>query len=447
MKAVLVSLYLGCFAPVLYAQPALTAYIRLAFETNAGLRQQQFLLQRNLYALDEARRLFRPSVSFGTTYTRAAGGRTVDLPLGDLLNPVYATLNKLTETRAFPQVSNQRVLLNPNNFYDVRVRTTMPLINAEIGYGQRIKRQQYDLQQIEIALYKRELAKDIKTGYYRFLQASEAIRIYENALELVRENGRINLVLFNNQKVNRTGVVRSANEVTKIESQLEVARQTQQSAQAYLNFLINRPVYTDITADIIDAVPDEATMETDTAVAGREELAKLRQAQAINANLVGLAQTYRRPKLSAFLDLGSQGFDFRVNRNTSYFFGGLSFDWSLFAGGRNALRVKQAEYDGLAIGANTDYVTQQLRLQLTTTVNAQRSALSQYRAALSQLTASQTYYRDVQRLYKEGQVLYIELLDGQNQLINDQLQVSINRFDVWIRQAEVERATASLALD
>jgi len=53
----------------------------------------------------------------------------------------------------------------------------------------------------------------------------------------------------------------------------------------------------------------------------------------------------------------------------------------------------------------------------------------------------------VQRLYKEGQVLYIELLDGQNQLINDQLQVSINRFDVWIRQAEVERATASLALD
>lgn len=447
MKVVLVSLYLLGFAPVLRAQPNLTAYIRLGFETNAGLRQQQFLLQRNLYALDEAKRLFQPSVNFSTTFTRAGGGRTVDLPLGDLLNPVYTTLNKLTDTRAFPQVGNQRILLNPNNFYDVRVRTTMPLINAEIGYGQRIKRQQYDLQRTEIALYKRELAKDIKTGYYRYLQATEAIRIYENALELVRENGRINLVLFNNQKVNRTAVVRSANEVTKIESQLDVARQTGQSAQAYLNFLINRPGYTAIITDTIRTVPDEALMETDTAVSGREELAKLQQAQAINVNLVRLAQTYRRPRLSAFLDLGSQGFDFRVNRNTPYFFGGLSFDWSLFSGGRNALRVKQAEYDGLAIDANTDYVTQQLRLQLTTTINARRSALAQYRAALSQQTASQTYYRDVQRGYKEGQVLYIELLDAQNQLINDQLQVNISRFDVWIRQAEVERATASFALD
>lgn len=430
----------------LLAQTHLDSYVQLAFANNQSIRQQQVVLQRNLTALDEARRLYLPAINLTGTYTLAGGGRTIDLPLGDLLNPAYATLNKLTGNDAFPQLQNQRVLLNPNNFYDVHIRTTYPLLNAEIRYNEQLKRQQADLQRIEVDLFKRELAKDVKVAYYRFLQATEAIRIYENALTLVQESQRVNTALFSNQKVNRTSVVRSTNEVTRIRSQLAVARQTQHTAQAYLNFLLNRPADIPIDPDVLSNVPDPPTA-ADTTVSGREELLKLRQAKAINTSLVGLAATYRKPKISLFADLGSQGFDFRVNRHTPYYLGGLTFDLSLFSAGRNALKVTQARLDGEALDANTQYVSGQLHLQITTATNALRSTLAQYEAAQSQVVASQQNYRDLQRLYREGQVLYIELLDAQNQVINDQLQLAISRFDAWVKQAELERATAAMSIN
>ncbi|GAB2522995.1 TolC family protein [Spirosoma aerophilum] len=430
----------------LSAQTHLDSYVQLAFANNQSIRQQQVVLQRNLIALDEAKRLYLPAINLTGTYTLAGGGRTIDLPLGDLLNPAYATLNKLTGSDAFPSLQNQRVLLNPNNFYDVHIRTTYPLLNAEIRYNEQLKRQQADLQRMEVNLFKRELVKDVKVAYYRFLQATEAIRIYENALTLVQESQRVNTALFNNQKVNRTSVVRSTNEVTRIRSQLAVAQQTRHSAQAYLNFLLNRPANTPIDADGLSSVPDLPTT-IDTTLSGREELAKLRQARAINTSLVGLAATYRKPKISLFADLGSQAFDFRVDRHTPYYLGGLTFDLSLFSAGRNALKVTQARFDGEALDASTQYVTGQLRLQITTAANALRSTLAQYEAAQSQVVASQQNYRDLQRLYREGQVLYIELLDAQNQVITDQLQVAISRFDAWVKQAELERATAAMSIN
>jgi len=43
-------------------------------------------------------------------------------------------------------------------------------------------------------------------------------------LKLVKENQRINTSLFNNDKINRTALIRSDNEVTKINAQLETAK-------------------------------------------------------------------------------------------------------------------------------------------------------------------------------------------------------------------------------
>lgn len=456
MKPLLVPLLAAMIRPAL-AQTQLDTYVQQAFTNNQNIRQQQVVLQRNLAALDEARRLYLPAINLNGTYTLAGGGRTIDLPLGDLFNPAYATLNKLTGSDAFPQLQNQRILLNPNNFYDIHARTTYPLVNAEIRYNEQIKRQQADLQRIEIELFKRELAKDVKVAYYRYLQATEAIRIYETALTLVQESQRVNQALFNNQKVNRTSVVRSDNEVTRIRSQVKVAEQTQHSAQAYLNFLLNRPAYTAIDLDsltnpasagrAVPAPPILADTSVATSVSGREELAKLRQARAINTSLVGLAATYRKPKINLFADVGAQAFDFRVNRHAPYYLAGLTFDLPLFSAGRNALKVKQAELDGEALDINAQYVTEQLRLQITTATNALRATLSQYEAAQSQVVASQQNYRDLQRLYREGQVLYIELLDAQNQVIDYQLQVNISRFDAWAKQAELERATAAINLN
>jgi outer membrane protein TolC len=428
-----------------YAQTSLDAYINTALSNNETIKQQQFLLTKSLYALKEAKSLFLPTVGFNGTYTLAGGGRTVDIPVGNLMNPVYKTLNQLTGTNNFPQIQNQNVLLNPNNFYDAKIRTTYPIINAEIEYNRKIKSQQYNLQQIEIDLYKRELVKEVKNAYYKYLQASEAITIYNTALLLVKENLRVNTSLFNNQKVNRTSVVRSDNEVSKYNALLEAAIQTQNNAKAYFNFLLNTGLNTEIITDSITTVPVDSYL-SDTTVTKREELEKLKEAVAINQNVTALAKSYKRPKLNAFVDLGSQAFDFKVNNKSFYYFAGLSLEWNIFSGNKNKYKISQAQADGQVLQSQSSYVEQQLKLQLTISNNSFKAAIAQYNAAQSQVASSQKYYNDMFRLYKEGQALFIELLDAQNQLVTAKLQLNISLFDAWLKAAEIERANAGYNL-
>jgi outer membrane protein TolC len=208
-----------------YSQSKLDGYIETGLKNNEVIKQYNFDINKSMYALKEARSLFFPTVTLNGNYTKAEGGRTIDIPIGDLLNPVYSTLNQLTNTNAFPTLQNQSVLINPDNFYDAKIHTTMPLLNFKIIYNKRIKNQQSSLQKIELEIYQRELVKEIKIAYYKYLQSKEGIKIYEDALKLVKENQRVNQSLFKNEKINRTAVLRSDNEVIRIEANLETAKQ------------------------------------------------------------------------------------------------------------------------------------------------------------------------------------------------------------------------------
>ncbi len=209
----LILLSLLFLSVALKAQTRLAYYIQIGIDSNQSIKQQNFRLQKSIYALQEAKSLFSPEISFEANYTKAAGGRTIDLPLGDLLNQTYSTLNQLTNSTRFPQLNTQHVLLNPDNYYDAKLHTVMPLLNAELVYNKRIKAQQQDIQALETMVFKRELVKEIKNAYYQYAMACNAVQIYQSSLKLVLENNRINKALFDNQKINRTAVIRSENEV------------------------------------------------------------------------------------------------------------------------------------------------------------------------------------------------------------------------------------------
>lgn len=430
---------------ILKAQNRLDTYIQEGIESNQSIRQQSFILEKSIYALGEAKSMFLPAVSFSTTYTKADGGRTIDFPTGDLLNGVYSTLNQLTGSSSFPQLQNQSILLNPDNFYDAKFRITQPILNAELGYNRKIRSKQIDLQKTEILLYKRELVKEIKTAYYNYLKATNATKIYQSYLTLVNEGERVNRKLFENGKINRTAVVRSQNEVSKIKAAITASEKTEESAKYYFNFLLNRPLTDSIPADDIEALPEQAKILNED-ISSREELSKLHISGEINNDLTSLAKSYFIPKIGASLDLGSQAFDWKFNQKSRYYLLGISLEWNLFAFGKNTYRIKQAVAEQQAISSQTSYVQQQLLTELKVRQANLESAVAQYSAAQSQLKTSQTYYSDMSKLYKEGMTIYIELLDAQNQWIDAKLKSNIALFDTWIAYAAIERANASFTI-
>lgn len=427
---------------VVKAQNRLDKYIAEGITSNQSIKQQSFILERNIYALGEAKSMFLPNVTFSTTYTKADGGRSIDFPTGDLFNGVYSTLNQLTGSNSFPQLQNQSILLNPDNFYDAKFRITQPILNAELGYNKKIKSKQIDLQKTEILLYKRELIKEIKTAYYNYLKAVNATKIYQSYLKLVSEGERINKKLFDNGKINRTSVLRSQNEVSKINASIVASMKTEESAQYYFNFLLNRSLSDSILVDDIITLPEEAQLSNEN-ISNREELSKLKISKDINNDLTGLYKSYLIPKIGASLDVGSQAFDWKFDQNSRYYLLGISLEWNIFAFGKNTYRIKQSIAEQQSITSQTDYVQQQLLTELKVRQANMESALAQYKAAQSQLKTSQTYYGDMAKLYKEGMTIYIELLDAQNQWIDAQLKSNITLFDTWIAYTAIERANAS----
>ncbi|MFL0686149.1 MAG: TolC family protein, partial [Algoriphagus aquaeductus] len=121
------------------AQGQLEAYISFGLENNLVLKEKSIELEKSLLALKEAKSYFLPSLDFGANYTLASGGRTIDIPIGTLLNPVYATLNQLTGSNAFPQLENVSEQFLPDNFYDARFRASLPIYNKDLQYQKQIR--------------------------------------------------------------------------------------------------------------------------------------------------------------------------------------------------------------------------------------------------------------------------------------------------------------------
>lgn len=100
-----------------------------------------------------------------------------------------------------------------------------------------------------------------------------------------------------------------------------------------------------------------------------------------------------------------------------------------------------AEMDVAAVGAQRDQVADQLALQLQTSLTDYESALRLFQSSRAQVESAKRYFDDMSKRYREGQVLYIEYLDARNELTTAELQQSINLSKVWVKWADVQRAS------
>lgn len=450
MKAVLVLFTLFTLplpGSLLQAQStALDRYITEGFEHNLVLQQKNISLEKAMYALKTAQSMYLPTVNFMFDYQTADGGRDIPLPLGDLLNPVYSTLNQLTSSNKFPMLQNERINFLPKNFYDGKIRTTVPIINTDIGYNKKIQEQQLTLQGYEIETYRRELVKNIKTAYFNYLTAKQAVSIYESALQLAQESKRVNEKLLENGKGLHAYILRAESESEGINAQITGAQQQAENARLYFNALLNRDA-----ASTIDTVynTEEQLLQTtrllaDTPViSGREELKSVQQLITLNQTANRMNSRYRVPKLNGFLDLGSQSQNWKFNGQSRYYLAGLQLSVPIFAGNRNQYKIRQSELDVKNAQLNKDVLLQQLAVSSGVARNNLLAAWRTCQASLKQQEAAGTYYRLIDKGYKAGTNTFIETVDARNQLTGAQMAVTINRFKVLIAAAALERETAS----
>jgi outer membrane protein TolC len=351
-------------------------------------------------------------------------------------------LNALTGSNAFPQIANQETNFLPNNYYDARVHAQMPLLNTDIMYNKRIQESQILLSELEIEVYKKELVKEIKVAYFRYLSAVQATRIYESSLGLAKEGLRYNQSLVTNGKAVRAYVLRSESEVRDLESRITEMKQTSDNARRYFNFLINADANAEINiqqpADS-DLIPVKEKMLENPNVSGREEMAMMDESEKIYRNLVSMQNKYWTPQINGFVDLGSQAQDWEFSDKSRYYFVGVTMEIPLFAGGKNAAEKSQANLDLKNQQLANTYAKQQLQLAAEIAQNQLVIAYENYLSAQKQKQAASEYERLIDKAYREGVGTFIETIDARNQLTLAGIQENIRKYEVLIALAEYNR--------
>ena len=108
-----------------------------ALAANLELRASGATVQQRLAALDQARARYLPVIDFAARYSMADGGRTIEFPVGDLLDPVYETLDQMLlaqgQAPQLPRVQNQSIAFLRDQEQETKLLLEQPLYEPRIG--------------------------------------------------------------------------------------------------------------------------------------------------------------------------------------------------------------------------------------------------------------------------------------------------------------------------
>jgi outer membrane protein len=454
MRTLLKALYLLLLSKFLLsgidvrAQSQLEKYVDEGLANNLVVQQKAIDLEKALVTLQIAKGMFMPSISVQGSYTSGNGGRSISLPVGDLLNPVYATLNQLTDSKNFSQIENVKQNFFPKNFYDARIHTSIPILNTDLTFNHKIRQQQILLQKFEVQIYKRELVRNIKVAYFHYLSSMESVKIFESALERAEEGKRVNTALLSNGRGLQAYVLRAESDVQNISSQIIEADKQAHNAQLYFNFLLNRESDELIMGDgeVRKQLNTIANDLIERSFGSREELRQLQQAVLLNQTAKKMSQSFWIPKISGFVDIGSQSQNWVYNNQSRYYLVGLQLDIPLFSGFTNQNKIRLAQLEVKNSNINYSASTRQIEMNVQVAKNGLITAYSDYHSAEKQFDAAQSYQRLIDKGYKEGVNTFIETVDARSQLTSAQFKTIINQYRVLIAAANYERETASFPL-
>lgn len=463
MRQRVISIFLVLFFILLaqqnQAQTVLDQYVREALQSNIALQQQQLSYEKSLAALREAKANFLPQLSLEARYSIARGGRTSDILVGDLMNPVYQNLNVINQLGQanspsypaypeYPTIANEQIKFLRETEQETKVRVVMPVYNNAIINGQKIRSNLAQADRISVQAYKRELVKEVKTAYFNYLKAEEANRLFENTQELVQENLRTTGSLFENHKVTKDAVFLAQAQAESVAQQLAEAEKNKKVAQSFFNFLLNR----DYNAPIESIPPQASLLDVESlesvrnqALQSREELNQLDFALAASDGNIQVIKGSYLPTVNLVADYGIQGTKYQFGEDDDYFMGSVVMSWKLFQP-TNKAKKQQAEIEKLSLQQQKASVQQQISLQVVQAwydVEAARKSVDQ---AAAEVRAMEQAFRLVDKKYQQGQTNLVSWTDARTQLTNAQQKAIITRYDYQIKLSVLERSAATFPI-
>ena len=431
-----------------------------ALAANLELRAGQAGVAQRVAALDQARARYLPVLDFDARYSVADGGRTIEFPVGDLLNPVYATLDDLLvqsgQPAQFPRVKNEEIRLLLPQEQNTRLVLAQPVYDPRLGPTVEGTRAQLNRAEADFGGLRARVIRDTKQAYYEWLAAQQQLGVFDATLELARSNLAANESLYRNGKVTRDFVYRAEADLLEIEQQRLAVASRVTIAQSYVNLLRNQP----LEAPIPDATIDGATVARyrerlvrriagrrldapalgDVATGQRAEIQSLDAAIAGSLAQQDLARAAFKPALAVGAEAGIQGEDYGFGPDERYVLASVVLRSNTFRGGADQAALAEARALTDELRATRDLAEQQVRLQVQRAIEQLSVAEASLNTAEKRAEAAGAAFRITARKRDLGQVNQTDFIDARKTQTDADLNLNRVRTEFLARIADLEFA-------
>ncbi len=444
-KTYLLATILSFSSVIGFSQDTLEAYVEEGLLNNRQYLKERLNTDISKEENKMAKRLFLPDVSFNASYIIAEGGRTIDIPIGDLFNPVYTTLNQLTASERFPtDLANVNEQLLPNNFHETKIRIVQPILNTDIYYGHKASKANISVNQARETTYKNQLSFQIRKAYYDHLKLVEQKAILDSTRILLKELVRVNGKFVKYEVATKDALYNAEAQLYRIDAQLATVQKNIALSRNFFNFLLNKDLEAEIIIDESIGFERERFIISElkkTALTNRSELKGIEKGIEANDYEVKRNKGFLIPDISAAAEFGYQGFGYDFDQNQDYYLLSFNLSWPIFQGGRNKSKVRRAKLRKEQLETDYSEVENSILLEASKGYYQYEESLAVYTAQLSQLKSAQENFKIIEAKYRQSQVLLVEFNEVRTQLTTAQLNESIARFNIKIARANLIRIT------
>lgn len=451
MKIRLLIITLACclqgYAVCAQESPVLEAYLREGLTSNLALQQEQLEVNKAIQALRQAKALFAPQITFAPTYSLAYGGRRIAVPVGDMLNPLFATINELTGRQDFPtDIPNVDELLAPHNYHDTKITFQIPLYSPELKYNYLIHSNMLSSREARLKVVSTEISFAIREAYYQYMQALKLQEVYRSSRKILEELTRLNQRLLDNQMVTRDLVLASEYELSAHDRQMAEMEKNVNVTQAYFNFLLNRDLSSDIKLDThllqkaghlqIQEDLDQLIAE---ALSGRQEIKTLDFSVLAARNATQLeSKSAVWPNLYIGGNTGFQGYSYRF-ANQGYLIAQVGLRWDLYKGGERKAKIAQAQIREQSIELQRTEAEKRVMLEVVQAYHALKASFQGLKEAEVGLEKARAYYRITHSRYFNQNVLLVEYMKAVEDLKKAEILHTISQYELLLRKAHLDR--------
>lgn len=426
-------------------------YVAEALQSNLGLQGQDLQVERSVAALAAARARFWPELSLNARYSWADGGRSIDFPIGQLLNPAYQTLNQLLAAQGQPPrfgtITDQSFAFQRPQEQDTRVSLRQPLYQPAIPAAVAAQRELLGSERYARLALARQLRRDLIVGYAGWMMAQGNERIVRASVALLDENLRVVSALHASGRVTQDQVLRAQAEQLALRQQLTAATGAVAQARSYVNFLRNQALDAPLEAADDVQVPDTGT-GSDAALreqAGRQR-AELAQWEALGKAAdaqLRIARAALGPQLALGVDAGTQGETYRVGQGYNYVMASLVLSWKFFDGGASRAAAEEARLAARRAAVAREATAQRVALEVQQASDAVSTSREALATATARQQAAEAALRIAGRKRDEGAISQAEFLDARTAATAAQQGLNIARFELLQRLADLDHATGS----